>query len=119
MHRLNALTANGHLNSRKNYVLVGIYYSNKFLTSLEQLADLDEYVKECLNDPKMFNPSETMFRYNQENNYEKNIAGIKEKILGNYSFVRGFEERRIYRWSDYTTILKQLGNLYYSQKVDE
>ena len=86
---------------------------------MEQLADLDEYVKDCMNDPKIFYPSETMFRYNMENNYDKNVTGIKEKILGNYSFVRGFEERRIYRWSDYTNILKQLGNLYYSQKADE
>ena len=119
MHRLNALTGNGHLNSRKNYVLVGIYYSNKYLTTLEQLADLDKYIEECLNDPEMFSPSKAMFRYNQENDYEKNITYIKEKRLDNYSFVRGFEERRIYRWSDYTTILKQLGNLYYSHKDDE
>lgn len=119
MHRLNALTANGHLNSRKNYVLVGIYYSNKYLTSLEQLADLDNYIKKCLNDSTLFSPAESLFRYDQENNYEKNVAAIKEKILINYSFVRGFEERKIYRWKDYTNILKQLGNLYYSQKADE
>lgn len=48
MHRLSALTGNGHLNGRKNYVQVGIYYSNKYLTTLEQFEELDKYIKSCL-----------------------------------------------------------------------
>lgn len=118
MHRLNALTGNGHLNGRKNYVLVGTYYSNKYLTSLEQLVMLDEYLKSCLNDSSLFCPSTAMFNYSSDNDYQKNTADLRIKILKDYSFVKGFNDRRMYRWSDYALILRQLGNLYYSQEND-
>lgn len=116
MHRLNALTGNGHLNGRKNYVLVGTYYSNKFLTTLEQFEMLDEYLKLCLNDSTLFSPSTTMFNYSSDNDYQKNLAGLRRKIIKDYSFVKGFHDRRMYRWNDYTLILRQLDNLYYSQE---
>ena len=119
MHRLNALTANGHLNGRKNYVLVGIYYSNKYLNNLEQLERLDEYLKHCFLDKAMFCPPKTMFNYGQDNDYPKNVAAIKKKAVETCSFVKGFKHRSLYRWNDYTYILKQLGNLYYSQEKDE
>lgn len=116
MHRLNALTGNGHLNGRKNYVLVGTYYSNKYLTSLEQFVKLDEYMRTCLNDKTFFCPPTGMFNYGGDNNNNRNIDAIRKKILVDYSFVKGFNERRMYRWNDYTLILRQLGNLYYSQE---
>lgn len=118
MHRLNALTGNGHLNGRKNYVLVGTYYSNKYLTSIEQFVLLDEYLKSCLNNSSLFSPSATMFNYSSDNDYHKNLADLRIKILNDYSFVKGFHDRRMYRWNDYTLILRQLGNLYYSQEND-
>lgn len=116
MHRLNALTSNGHLNGRKNYVLVGMYYSNKYLTSVEQLKQLDCYLKECLDNPDLFSPSKKMFRYDADNDYQKNIVALRNKILNEYSFVKGFSSRRLYRWNDYSFILKQLRNLYYSNQ---
>lgn len=115
MHRLNALTGNGHLNSRKNYVLVGVYYSNKYLTDLAQLSELDEYMKKCLLDSELFCPSLKMFNYGDKDSYQKNVEAMREKILNEYSFIKGFRNRRMYRWSDYPLILCQLGNLYYSQ----
>lgn len=118
MHRLSALTGNGHLNGRKKYVLVGIFYSNKYLTDLCQLRQLDGYIRECVNNPALFNPKQTMFQYGGDNNYETNINRIREKIMADYSFVKGYETRRLYRWSDYAAILKQVGTMYYSQ-VDE
>lgn len=119
MHRLSAITGNGHLNGRKNYVQVGIYYSNKYLTTQEQLEQLDEFIRECLHNKSLFSPVSTMFQYGHEGDHQRCITAIKEKILSDYSFVSGFVTRRMYRWSDYVTILRQLGNLYYSQAEDE
>lgn len=116
VHRLNALTGNGHLNGRKNFVLVGVFYSNKYLTTVEQLIQLDCYLKECLDNSDLFSPSKKMFRYDSNNDYQKNIIALRNKILSEYSFVKGFSERRLYRWTDYSFILKQLGNLYYSSQ---
>lgn len=119
MHRLNALTSNGHLNGRKNFVLVGIYYSNKYLTSTKQLELLDNYLKECLDSTEFFSPSKSMFQYDKDNNYSKNVTSIRKKIIQGYSFVDGFENRRLYRWNDYTVILRQLANLYHRQQENE
>lgn len=119
MHRLNALTGNGRLNGRKNYVYVGTYYSNKYLTNLEQFVQLDEYLKSCLNNESLFCPSTAVFNYGGDNNYKRNIDLIREKVLAEYSFVKGFNERRMYRWNDYTLILRQLKNLYYNLENHE
>ena len=115
MHRLSALTGNGRLNGRKNFVLVGIYYSNKFITSLEQLRQLDDYMKACVNNEDLLCLPKSMFRYGTGNDYDNCVKNIKDKILSEYSFVKGFETRRLYRWSDYTNIVRQNSALYYSQ----
>ena len=119
MHRLSALTGNGHLNGRKNFVLVGIYYSNKYLTTLEQLEDLDAFMKKCVLSSHFFNPRRTMFQYGTDNSYESCLHAMQEKIITEFSFLDGFSKRRLYRWNDYTKILKQIGNLYYRQNKDE
>jgi len=119
MHRLSAITGNGHLNGRKNYVQVGVYYSNKYLTTLEQFSRLDDYIRACLHDEALFNPALTMFQYGDDGDHQRCVTVIEEKILSDYSFASGFVTRRMYRWSDYATILRQLGNLYYSQAEDE
>lgn len=116
MHRLSALTGNGRLNGRKNYVLVGIYYSNKYITNLEQLRQLDDYLKACVDNEIMFCPPKNMFQYGAGNDYDRCVTIIKDKIRSEYSFVKGFETRRLYRWSDYTNILRQNSALYYSQE---
>lgn len=119
MHRLNALTGNGRLNGRKNFVLVGIYYSNKYITNLGQLHQLDDYVRECVNNETLFSPPKSMFQYETGSDYEYYVDKIKEKILSDYSFVKGFETRRLYRWPDYTNIVRQTSALYYFGHNDE
>lgn len=116
MHRLSALTGNGRLNGRKNFVLVGIFYSNKYITTLEQLHQLDVYMRECVNDETLFCPPRSMFRYGEGNDYDHCVDSIKEKIMSDFSFVEGFNTRRLYRWSDYTNIVRQNSALYFSQE---
>ena len=119
MHRLNALTGNGKLDGRKKQICTGIYYSNKFLTDLSQLNELDDYMKSCLDDPAKFKPANTLFNYGGTNDYSVNVSRIKKKIIDEYSFSRGFAERRMYRWRDYHIIMKQLNSIFSSCKKDE
>lgn len=113
MHRIEALTGNGHLDSRRNFVKTGLYYSNKQLTDLSQLEELDSYLATLLNDPEKFCPPRQLFNYSASNDYDSNVQKIRGKILVKYSFMQGFMERRMYRWKDYVVVLKQLQNLYY------
>lgn len=113
MHRIDALTGNGNLDSRRNFVKTGLFYSNRLLTDLSQLDVLDHYLEDALNDPQRFNPPQNLFNYGEGNNHNDNIIRIKEKILTKYSFKTGFNDRRMYRWNDYVIVLKQLQNLYF------
>lgn len=113
MHRIDALTGNGNLDSRRNFVKTGLYYSNRLLTDLTQLDYLDGYLAEALNDTERFNPPHSLFNYGGSNSYEGYVNRIREKIIAQYGFKKGFCERRMYRWNDYVVVLKQLQNLYY------
>lgn len=113
MHRIDALTGNGNLDSRRNFVKTGLFYSNRLLTDLSQLEMLDRYMSDALNDPERFSPPQNLFNYGEGNNHDDNVNRIKEKILTKYSFRTGFHDRRMYRWNDYVVVLKQLQNLYY------
>ncbi len=113
IHRLDALTGNGNLDSRRNFVKTGLFYSNRLLTDLSQLDILDHYLADALNDPKRFAPPQNLFNYGDGNGYKENIQRIKNKIITKYSFKSGFCDRRMYRWNDYVVVLKQLQNLYY------
>lgn len=113
MRRLDALSGNGNLDSRRNFVKTGLFYSNRLLTDLSQLDILDRYLEDALNDERRFSPPHCLFNYDEGNNYEDNVARIKKKILTKYSFKTGFCNRRMYRWNDYVVVLKQLQNLYY------
>lgn len=113
MHRIEALTGNGSLNSRRNFVKTGLFYSNRLLTDLWQLDVLDKYLADALNDPMRFAPPHNLFNYGPGRGYEETVSLIKEKILNQYGFKKGFCERRMYRWKDYVIVLKQLQNLYY------
>lgn len=113
MHRIDALTGNGNLDSRRNFVKTGLFYSNRLLTDLSQLEMLDRYMSDALNDPERFSPPQNLFNYGEGNNHDDNVNRIKEKILTKYSFRTGFHDRRMYRWNDYVGVLKQLQNLYY------
>lgn len=113
IHRIDALTGNGNLDSRRNFVKTGLFYSNRLLTDLSQLDILDHYLADALNDPERFAPPLNLFNYGEGNGYKENVERIKNKILTQYSFKSGFRDRRMYRWSDYVVVLKQLQNLYY------
>ncbi len=113
MHRIDALTGNGYLDSRRNFVKTGLFYSNRLLTDYSQLDMLDCYLKDALNDVNKFSPPRKLFNYGEGNNYEDNILRIKNKINSKLNFKTGFFDRRMYRWNDYVIVLKQLQNLYY------
>ena len=114
MHRLNALTGNGHLDGHQSYIRTGIFYSNRCLTNLNQLRELDLYLANCVEDESVFCPPRGVLNYKGRDRAEI-VQAIREKIKKEYSFVRGFRERRPYRWKDYSTILNELQHIYQSR----
>lgn len=111
--RLEILTSNGLLSGRKNNVATGIFFSNKYLTDLEQLYQLDEYYHRKIEN---FNPPNTLFSYSPENNYEYNLAKIKQKLY-DLSFVKGFQERKIHKHGHFSRVLLDLQRIYNSRKL--
>ena len=112
--RIDILTSNGLLSGRKNFVATGIYYTNKYLTDLSQLNKLDDYLSEKIESKEAFNPPSNLFNYGQDNGYEKNVSLIKNK-LHSYSFVKGFNERKIHKSEHFGRILLDLQRIYYSR----
>lgn len=113
--RIDILTSNGLLSGRKNFVATGIYYTNKYLTDLSQLNKLDDYLSEKIESKEAFCPPSNLFNYGQDNGYEKNVSLIKYK-LHSYSFVKGFNERKIHKSEHFGRILLDLQRIYYSRK---
>lgn len=113
--RIDILTSNGLLSGRKNFVATGIYYTNKYLTDLSQLNKLDDYLFEKIESKEAFCPPSNLFNYGQDNGYEKNVSLIKYK-LHSYSFVKGFNERKIHKSEHFGRILLDLQRIYYSRK---
>ena len=111
--RLEILTSNGLLSGRKNYVATGIFFSNKYLTDLEQLYQLDDYYHRKIEN---FNPPNSLFSYSPENNYEYNLAKIKQKLY-DLSFVKGFQERKIHKQGHFSRVLLDLQRIYNSRKL--
>lgn len=116
--RLETLTSNGLLSGRKNFVATGVYYSNKHLTNLKQLEDLDAYLAKTIDSKETFCPPANLFDYGKDNGYEKNVDLIVSK-LHDFSFVRGFRERRIHMDNRYGRVLLDLQRIYYSRKDRE
>lgn len=112
--RIDILTSNGLLSGRKNFVATGIYYTNKYLTDLSQLKQLDDYLSEKIESKVTFCPPSNLFNYGQDNGYEKNVSLIKKKLHG-YSFVKGFNERKIHKNEHFGRILLDLQRIYYSR----
>ena len=116
--RLEALTSNGMLSGRKNLVATGVYYSNKHLTNLAQLEELDGYLAEKIDSKETFCPPANLFNYGKDNGYKKNVDLIVSKLHG-FSFVRGFKERRIHKDNCFGRVLLDLQRIYYSRKDRE
>ena len=112
--RIDILTSNGLLSGRKNFVATGIYFINKYLTDLSQLKQLDDYLSEKIESKVTFCPPSNLFNYGQDNGYEKNVSLIKKKLHG-YSFVKGFNERKIHKNEHFGRILLDLQRIYYSR----
>lgn len=114
LERIDILTSNGLLSGRKNFVATGIYYTNKYLTDLSQLKKLDDYLSEKIDSKESFCPPSNLFNYGIDNGYEKNVTLIKNK-LHSYSFVKGFNERKIHKSEHFGRILLDLQRIYYSR----
>ncbi len=72
--RLNLLTGNTRLFNRKNSVLIGIYFSNPYLTRFEQLICLDLKLRERLA--------------------TLDLSDAQRKRFNKLSFFRGFKEKK-------------------------
>lgn len=111
--RLEVLTSNGLLSGRKNYVATGIYYSNKYLTDFSQLKQLDQFLHEMIEDKGVFCPPKSLFNYSQDNGYDKNLALIKER-LHEFSFEKGFHDRKLHKGTRFGQVLLGLQHIYQS-----
>lgn len=72
--RIRFLTGNTKLANNKSNILIGIYYSNSFLSEKNQIGDLDGLLK--------------------RNTHTKLTSASLKKRLSKYSFKDGFEEKR-------------------------
>lgn len=116
--RLRVLTSNGFLSGKKNYVSTGIYYSNKHLTDLSQLKELDRYLSSKIEEKECFCPPANLFNYASDNGYAENIKHIKHG-LHNFSFKTGFQKRLVYRKGYYSRTLMDLQHIYYKLQANE
>lgn len=112
-HELNVLTGNGSLTQKKHFVKTGVYYTNRLLTSLDELTELDRYLAAKIN---TLVPPRNLFQYNGEDQYEARLEDWK-LLLRRYTFTTGFEKRRECNHEYYTRVLSTLKKLY--NKVDE
>lgn len=93
------LTRNSFLGGAKNGVRVGIFWSNKFLTSTKQLVSLDEYLYSCIDNATIFKPYDKLFNYPQGSLYTKKVEDFKTDLKDRFSFVKGFEEIRFHQFT--------------------
>jgi len=116
INEFSVLTGNGLLSGHKNYVAVGIFYSNKLLTCYDQLKELDEYLYHSIDNKEKFDPPRTLFRYNKQDCYDYCIDKIKNKIKMEYSFEKGFTSRRMYKGHDYQKVITKLKRFYLARE---
>lgn len=114
LDRLDVLTSNSLLSGRKNYVATGVYYSNKHLTDFSQLDFLDRYLQEKVNDRNSFNPPSNLFNYGENNGYDENLELIKKRLC-EFSFRKGYEERKLHKNGHFGHVLLELQRIYHSK----
>jgi len=76
--RIRFLTGNTRLYNRKKNVLVGSYFSNKFITDLSKLQELDKHLKD---------------------HFSKSKFSAKLTHLGQFSFEDGFNSKKFHRFT--------------------
>lgn len=87
---MTALTGNGMMIGGKKMIPVGVYYSNRHITTMTDLQALDAYLHEAIE--SKFLPSDRLFNYPHGDSRENSVARIKE-VLRQRSFCKGFEEQ--------------------------
>lgn len=102
---VSCLTGNGHLEGDKRYVSIGSYYSNRHLTDLSDLKDLDEYLRKSIDNK--FNPPANMFCYSGGNDRDQIVEDIR-KVLKKWTFTEGFKTRRFCKNPKFTSTIGQL-----------
>lgn len=107
--QLSALTGNGILKGPKSNILTGIYYSNIFITSLDDFKLLDSLLKHYIIDHLEI--PDNLFKYDGESCSEDTKKKIKEMMIDKWSFEYGFMNRRFCKNTSYFNRLKQIKNL--------
>lgn len=118
MDRLRVLTGNGLLSGRKSFIATGVYFTNKYLTDLSQLRQLDDYLHKNIKNKEVFSPPKTLFNYGPGNRYDDNLIKIKEKLL-EFSFVEGFTGRKLNKNPKFAQILHSLQSIYHKYSANE
>lgn len=107
IRELKVLTGNGTLYGYKKNVATGVYYSNRHLTTLIQLEELDEYMHAAINNPDTYPKSKRIFVYKDGDSKEENVQRIKERLM-RFSFVEGYEKRKVVAGKAYISTLRRI-----------
>ena len=113
INRLRVITSNGLLSGRKSFVATGVYYTNKYLTDLSQLKQLDCHMQNLINNKEKFSPPSSLFNYGLDKEYDYYLSLIKEKLLS-FSFETGFNSRKLYKNHKYSDVLCEIQRIFNS-----
>ncbi|EGM2781123.1 RNA-directed DNA polymerase [Campylobacter jejuni] len=86
--RLKYLTGNTALKGVKKHIYTGVFYSNRYINNISCFQELDAFLK-C--------------KINKINPYEKlniDLEKLKSKIIQKYSFVKNFENKKIFHFKN-------------------
>lgn len=79
LDRVKLLSGNTRLHYNKRQAMIGVYFSNKEITNLDQLRGLDKYYSHLIS--------------------QSGVSARVEAVLRGMSFVDGFESRRFHKFS--------------------
>ena len=105
---LSCMTGNGHLEGDKRNVSIGSYFSNRHITDLTDLNELDAYLEDKINEN--FNPPQKMFCYGGEHDRDWYIERIRN-VMRKWSFTEGFRTRRFCKNPKFTYTLGRIKGL--------
>ncbi|WP_072229608.1 antiviral reverse transcriptase Drt3a [Campylobacter coli] len=92
--RLKYLTGNTALKGVKKHIYTGVFYSNKYIDDTSCFQGLDTFLK---------------YELNKINPYEKlniDLEKLKSKIIQRYSFVKNFENKKIFHFKNNNDLKK-------------
>lgn len=94
--RLKYLTGNTALKGVKKHIYTGVFYSNKYIDDTSCFQGLDTFLK---------------YELNKINPYEKlniDLEKLKSKIIQRYSFVKNFENKKIFHFKNNNDLKKNI-----------